>query len=111
MRTGRAGRSLSMSPDRVGPAARAVAWRPMETKDVRELVAFDEDGPRHEGLLLCAAVERPFWIVKTLGGFRIQARTIDLSRPFEEIRKQMLSILHDPSESASGSNPTEDAGP
>ncbi len=51
------------------------------------------EGPRHEGLLLYAAVDRSIRIDVTVCGFRIRARTVDLSRSFHEIRREMLEIL------------------
>jgi 5-methylcytosine-specific restriction enzyme subunit McrC len=51
------------------------------------------DGPRHEGILLYAAVGSSFAIDVTVRGFRIQARSVDLSRPFPEIRGEMLQVL------------------
>ncbi len=45
------------------------------------------------GILLYAAVGRPFRIEVTLRGFRIQACTVDLSAPFQEVRRQMLEVL------------------
>jgi 5-methylcytosine-specific restriction enzyme subunit McrC len=52
-------------------------------------------GPRHEGVLLYAAVDHSFRIDVTLRGFRIQARTVDLSKPFQGIRREMLEVLTD----------------
>jgi hypothetical protein len=50
-------------------------------------------GPRHEGVLLYAAVERSFQIEVNVRGFRIQARTVDLLRPIGEITQQMLEVI------------------
>lgn len=51
------------------------------------------DGPRHEGLLLYASVGSPFVVDVTLNGFRIQARMIDLSKPFHAVGDEMLGVL------------------
>lgn len=50
-------------------------------------------GPRHEGVLLYAATDRSFRVDVTLRGFRIQARTVDLGRPWPEIRREMREVL------------------
>ena len=50
-------------------------------------------GPRHEGILLYAAVGLTFAVDVNLAGFRMQARTVDLSLPFQEIRGEMLKVL------------------
>lgn len=51
------------------------------------------DGPRHEGILLYAAVAESFSINLKINGFKIQAATVDLARPFRDIREQMLTVL------------------
>ena len=50
-------------------------------------------GPYHEGVLLYAAVERSFHVDVTLRGFRIQARTVDLSRTWQEISRELLEVV------------------
>ena len=51
------------------------------------------EGPRHEGILLYAAVGETLRVDVRLQGFRVQARTVDLSRPWEEIHGELLSVL------------------
>ena len=50
-------------------------------------------GPRHEGILLFASTGEDLRIDPTLQGFRLQARTLDLSRPWPEIRRELLGVL------------------
>ena len=51
------------------------------------------EGPRHEGILLYASVGRRLRAELHLQGFRVQARTVDLSRPWHEVREEMLRVL------------------
>jgi len=51
------------------------------------------EGPRHEGILLYASVGEDVRIDLTLQGYRLQARTLDLSRPWPEIREELLGVL------------------
>ncbi len=51
------------------------------------------EGPRHEGILLYAAVKESFRIDVDLQGFRVQARTVDLDRPWQDVREEMLEVL------------------
>ena len=37
-------------PERGGVGARPIGWAVVDAKDLRDLVRFDEDGPRHEEL-------------------------------------------------------------
>ena len=60
--------------------------------------ATADAGPRHEGILLYAAVDRSFRFDVELRGFRLQARTVDLSRAWGEVRKEMLGVLEHPRE-------------
>jgi 5-methylcytosine-specific restriction enzyme subunit McrC len=53
-------------------------------------------GPPHEGMLLYAAVDRSFRADVVIRGFRIQALTVDLSRPWPEIHREMLNVLQGP---------------
>lgn len=50
-------------------------------------------GPRHEGILLYASTGEDFRVDLTLQGFRLQARTLDLARPWPEIREELLGVL------------------
>jgi len=55
--------------------------------------AANPDGPRHEGILLYASTGEDLRIDLTLQGYRVQARTLDLSRPWPEIRGELLGVL------------------
>ena len=50
-------------------------------------------GPRHEGILLYPVVDEPISVDVRLEGFRIQARGIDLGRPWQSIHDEMLWIV------------------
>jgi 5-methylcytosine-specific restriction enzyme subunit McrC len=50
-------------------------------------------GPRHEGILLYAAVDRTFRADVVIREFRIQARTVNLSRPWPDIHQEMLDVV------------------
>ena len=50
-------------------------------------------GPRHEGILLYASTGEDIRIDLTLQGYRLQARTLDLSRPWPDIRRELLGVL------------------
>lgn len=50
-------------------------------------------GPPHEGVLLYAAVDRNLRIDVFVRGYRIQARTVDLNRPWPEIHSELLGLL------------------
>ncbi|MEQ9398181.1 MAG: hypothetical protein RJQ04_03345 [Longimicrobiales bacterium] len=50
-------------------------------------------GPRHDGILLYAAVGESFRIDVSIQGFRVQARTVDLGRPWQEVRREMLEVV------------------
>ena len=63
--------------------------------------ATKPDGPKHEGILLYPQVDEPVQAEVRLGGFRIQARTIDLNQPWQKIHDDLLAILHRPSALAS----------
>jgi len=72
----------------------------LRSSNLYQLLAYLENrqgrfpnGPQHEGVLLYAAVDRSIDIDVTLQGFRIQARTVDLSRPFPQIHRELLGIL------------------
>ena len=49
--------------------------------------------PKHEGILLYPTVDRPLSIDVRLEGFRVRARSIDLSKDWREIHDAMLSII------------------
>ncbi len=51
------------------------------------------DGARHEGILLYASTGEDIRIDLSLQGFRLQARSVDLSRPWPEIRRELLGVL------------------
>ena len=53
------------------------------------------EGPRHEGILLYAAVGETLRVDVRLQDFRVQVRTVDLSRPWEGIHRELLSVLAD----------------
>ena len=50
-------------------------------------------GVRHEGVLLYAAVGERLRIDLSVRGYRIQARTVDLSRPWSEIHAELLEAI------------------
>ena len=49
--------------------------------------------PKHEGILLYPTVDRPLKVDVRLEGFRVSARSIDLSKDWREIHDDMLSII------------------
>lgn len=55
------------------------------------------DGPRHEGMLLYATVDEPVRVDVTLNGFRIQARSVNLDRRWQDVHDEMLETVRDPS--------------
>ena len=59
--------------------------------------ATKPDGPKHEGILLYPQVDEAVQAEVRLGGFRIQARTIDLNQPWQKIHDGLLEILRRPS--------------
>lgn len=72
----------------------------LRSKNLYQLMTYLEnrqasipDGPKHEGILLYAAVGRPFEVELSIRGFRVHARTVDLSRPWREIHRQMLEVI------------------
>jgi len=82
------------------PTSRRRGTEKLRSANLYQLLAYLEsrqsnlpEGPRHEGLLLYAGVDGALAVDITLNGFRIQARTIDLSRPFQVIRHDMLALL------------------
>ncbi len=50
-------------------------------------------GPRHEGILLYASIGEDLRIDLMLQGFRVQVRTLDLSRPWPQVRGELLGLL------------------
>lgn len=55
--------------------------------------AQQSEGARHEGILLYAAVDETVRADFMLNGYRIQARTVDLSRHWVEVREELLGVL------------------
>lgn len=66
---------------------------------LRNREATKPDGPRHEGILLYPEVSEPLRADIQLEGFRIQARTVNLNRNWQDIRDEMLETIE-----ISGSN-------
>ncbi len=66
---------------------------------LRNRQATKPDGAKHEGILLYPQVDKPLAAELRLEGFRIQARTIDLAQPWQDIRDDLLEILRRPSPS------------
>lgn len=82
------------------PTSRRQGTEKLRSGNLYQLLAYLEnrqshlpEGPRHEGLLLYASVDGALAVDITLNGFRIQALTIDLSKPFQAIRRNMLALL------------------
>lgn len=50
-------------------------------------------GPRHEGMLLYPTVDAPVAADICLEGFRIQARSIDLAKGWQDIHDDMLALI------------------
>lgn len=60
---------------------------------LRNREAAQPPGPKHDGILLYPVVREPIHIDVRLDGFRIQARGIDLGKPWTDIHEEMLSLL------------------
>lgn len=59
--------------------------------------ATKPDGPKHEGILLYPQVDESVQAEVRLEGFRIQACTINLMQPWQQIHDDLLKILRRPS--------------
>jgi 5-methylcytosine-specific restriction enzyme subunit McrC len=96
-----AGRRIVLDTKFYGqPLSERQGSQKLRSGNLYQLLAYLENrqagfpgGPRHEGILLYAAVDRSFSIDVTLNGFRIKAVTIDLAQPFSAIRNEMLAVL------------------
>ena len=82
------------------PLSRRYGAEKLRSNNLYQLLTYLENrqaslprGPRHDGILLYAAVEKSFRVEVGLQGFRVQARTVDLSRPWAEIREEMLEAV------------------
>ena len=60
---------------------------------LRNRQATKPRGARHEGILLYPEVDTPLAVDIRLEGFRIQARTIDLSQDWRIIHRDMLRVI------------------
>ena len=60
---------------------------------LRNREATKPDGPKHEGILLYPQVSEPLRADIQLEGFRIQARTVNLNRNWQDIRDEMLETI------------------
>ena len=65
---------------------------------LRNRQATRSDGPPHEGILLYAQPGKSVRADVRLEGFRVQARTVNLNRPWREIHQAMLGVLRPPSQ-------------
>lgn len=50
-------------------------------------------GPRHEGILLYPTVDEPSRVDVRLGGFRVQARSVNLDQPWRGVHQDMLAVI------------------
>jgi 5-methylcytosine-specific restriction enzyme subunit McrC len=82
------------------PLSRYWGAEKIRTDNLYQLLTYLENrqyvlpsGPLHEGVLLYAAVDRDLRIDVSVRGFRIQARTVDLNRPWQEIHGELLDVL------------------
>ena len=60
---------------------------------LRNRQATEPSGARHEGILLYPEVDTPLAADIRLEGFRIQARTIDLSQDWRALHRAMLQVI------------------
>ena len=67
---------------------------------LRNRQATLSDSPPHEGILLYALPGKSVRADVRLEGFRVHARTVNLNRPWREIRQAMLAVLSPPGHAA-----------
>jgi hypothetical protein len=60
---------------------------------VTNLQASRGDGPRWSGMLLYAAVDRGFRVRFETHGHHMEARSVDLSRPWRQIEGELRGVL------------------
>ena len=60
---------------------------------LRNRQALHPDGPKHEGILLYPVVGKPLRVDVQLEGFRLQARSLDLAQPWQEIHRTLLTAV------------------
>lgn len=51
------------------------------------------DGAPHEGVLLYPTIQETVRVDVELGGFQVRARSVDLAKPWREVREELLGVI------------------